>query len=314
MAVNSNNNEMRILILGANGQIGRAVFTWLSRAFPEAEVLGGVRAPHFHFDGVGANRKHRSIVVDLLSAQPKLPASINVVINCIGAHEGSPQQLARVHVGVTHELLHHRVALGNPAIIQLSALVADGAAATAFESSKFRAEADLLAANRTWVIRASLVCSPETRLVKKLRQLRRVAWWFGGRLPIAEQVLRARLQSVSANDVAALVEAVIRKRPADRLIEATGADILTFGDLLGLAGVRTVAVPKMCFAALKRLLRLLQKNALPEHELLMGSDNKAGNTRMAELLERAPERTRQFWQEQLHPSYCPRVDFSTVFA
>jgi uncharacterized protein YbjT (DUF2867 family) len=304
----------RILILGANGQIGRMLFEQLSRMFANAEIIGAVRARHFHFEGVGADARRHSVIFDIAKDQWRNGA-VDVVVNCIGAIEGSTQQLFDVHVNTTAALLRSRAEMGNPAIIQVSALGADSTNPSVFLRSKAMADALLLREERTWVIRPSVVCTPGTVLVQRIRSLRKLSAIAANNIWLPQQVINTRVQPIMPGDLSQLIAAVITEEPAQQIINAAGADEISFGELFAEAGMRVHRFPGFLFAAAARLLKpLLRQYAGREQLLLMGISNTASTENLQKLLGRKPQTTRAFWKSQLDSDLRPRVDFSTVFA
>jgi uncharacterized protein YbjT (DUF2867 family) len=304
----------RILILGANGQIGRMLFEQLSRAFPHTEIIGAVRARHFHFEGVGADTRCRSVIFDV-QKERWTKGNVDAVINCIGAIEGTTQQLYDVHINTTTALLRSRAEMGNPAIIQVSALGAGSNNPAVFLRSKAMADAVLLQAERTWVIRPSIVCTPGTVLVQRIRSLRRLSAIAAHHIWLPQQVLNTRVQPIMPGDLSQLIAAVIAEEPAQQIINAAGADEISFDELFAAAGMHTHRLPGFLFTAAALVLRpILRRYASREQLLLMGISNTASTDGMQKLLDRKPQPTRAFWKEQLDPGFRTRVDFSTVFA
>lgn len=304
----------RILILGANGQIGRMLFEQLSRIFSKAEIIGAVRANHFHFEGVGADSLRHSVIFNATKDRWSNGA-VDVVINCVGAIDGSARQLFDVHVNTTAALLRSRAEKGNPAIIQVSALGADGTNPAVFLRSKAMADAMLLKAERTWVIRPSIVCTPGTELVRRIRSVRKLSSIAARHIWLPLQVKNTRVQPIMPDDLAQLIAGVITEEPEQQLINAVGADVISFDELFAKAGMQTHSLPNILFRAAAAMLKpILHRYASREQLLLMGINNTASTEHLQKILGRKPQSTRTFWEAQLDPGYRPRVDFSAVFA
>lgn len=307
-------NPQRILILGANGQAGRILFCKLQTIFPQAEIIGAVRAAHFHFEGVGAGGRAHSVIFDI-HRQPWRLGPVDVIINCIGALRGSEQEMLHVHGGTSLAILQNRAAMGNPAIIQVSALGADGTNPSAFLRSKALADAVVLGQERTWVIRPSILCTPGTVLVQRIRTLRKAAALLGKHIWLPRQVLRTKVQPLAPDDFAATVAEIITTEPAQRIVEAGGRDVFNFGQLLRMAGVHTHTLNHRLFHTAAALFRpALSLFISPEEMKLMGINNTISPKRRTAALHSRISSTRTFWQQQLNPATRQKKDFSTVFA
>jgi hypothetical protein len=307
-------NPQRILILGANGQAGRVLFCKLQTYFPQAEIIGAVRAAHFHFEGVGAGGRAHSVIFDI-HRQPWRLGPVDVIINCIGAMRGNDHELLHVHGGTSLAILHNRAAMGNPAIIQVSALGADGSNPSAFLRSKALADAVVLGQERTWVIRPSILCTPGTVLVQRIRTLRKAAALLGKHIWLPGKVLRTKVQPLAPDDFAAMVAEIISTEPAQRIVEAGGRDVYNFGQLLRMAGVQTHTLNNSVFSTAAALFRPVFSLFISTEEMkLMGINNTVSARFSAGALRSRISSTQAFWQQQLNPAMRQKKDFSTVFA
>lgn len=296
---------MRILVLGANGRIGRAVFHTLTEQFPAAEILGAVRRPHLHFEGCTGDTQHRSIAFNPYDdMQWKSIGKLDVIVNCIGAiEERSDFPFVRMHVQLAQEILKHRALVGNPRIIQVSALGADVQQPSAFLRTKGEADDLLLAENDTYVLRPSIVCAEGTMLVRKLLLLRRLARFSFSYLPVPEMLCQRHIQPVLVDDLADAIMQLCKAPFEERIIEATGPDEIRIGDLLQLVmpNVHLLQIPEKRFEILYNAIRPLAARLLqPEEYRLLKSDNVAGNEIFSKLLGRAPRSTKKFWETELH--------------
>lgn len=105
---------MRIVILGVSGQIGKALWNKL-KAGP-LEVIGTSRY---------ADAKSSLVRFDPFQDDWKILGAADVVVNCIGMiSEKRKGDFEEIHIGLTEAMLQHRKSLGNPKIIQVSALCA----------------------------------------------------------------------------------------------------------------------------------------------------------------------------------------------
>lgn len=294
MDVAANHRALRIIVLGANGRVGRAVYEATLRCFPQAELVACVRRRHLHFEGCTGDTKHRSVVFDVFKDDWSTLGKADILVNCIGAISGTKtDSLHKVHHTLAALIRSHRSQLGNPRIIQVSALGVDVNSASEVLRIKALADALLLELPDTFVVRPSVVCSPDTLIAKKLQQTARLLRWSFNRLPVPQQVLRFRISPVMPHDLAAVVIAAMQGNPPQRIINVAGPQQYTFNDLLQLArpGAKLVVLPDPLFRVLHALLYPLVKNLFPHDAFeLIGTDSSAaenGNTVFSE--------TKMFW-------------------
>lgn len=294
MDVAANHRALRIIVFGANGRIGRAVYEATLRRFPQAEIVACVRHRHLHFEGCTGDTRHRSVVFDVFKDDWSKLGPADVLVNCIGAISGTAtDSLHKVHHTLAALICSNRQLIGNPRIIQVSALGVDVHSASAFLRTKALADELLLAQPDTFVVRPSVVCTPDTLIAKKLQQTARLLRWSFNRLPVPEQVLQFRISPVMPHDLAAVVVTTMEGNPPQRIIPVAGPQQYSFNDLLQLArpGARLVVLPGPLFRVLHALLYPLVKNLFPREELaLIGTDSSSavtGNTVFSE--------TKMFW-------------------
>ena len=97
---------MRIVILGANGQIGRHVYQRACNSFPHAEVLGCVRQKHLHFEGCTGDKMQHSFVFDPFTDDWQKLGKVDVLVNCIGIiRESGDITFEKAHIGLTRLML-----------------------------------------------------------------------------------------------------------------------------------------------------------------------------------------------------------------
>jgi uncharacterized protein YbjT (DUF2867 family) len=217
-----------ILLLGASGQIGleiRKAFaaagtrhrliccsrsSWQGTRFPQEEWL--------HVD-----------------QQLQVSGPFDVVINAIGAiHETHETSFEQVHVGVTEKILAQREGWGRPRIVQISALGADSNHESGFLRSKGQADALLLATPDTIVLRPSIVWTPNTMLLQKLRTLLTIARFGLGKMLVPAGFPATQIQPILGEDVGqAVVNAALgERREASYVVELVGPERIRFGELI----------------------------------------------------------------------------------
>ncbi len=294
MDVATNHRPLRIIVLGANGRVGRAVYEAALHRFPQAEIVACVRHRHLHFEGCTGDTKHRSVVFDVFKDDWSKLGQADILVNCIGAIAATEtDSLHKIHHTLAALICSHRQQIGNPRIIQVSALGVDVNSASAFLRTKALADELLLTQPDTFVVRPSVVCSPDTLIAKKLQQTARLLRWSFNRLPVPKQVLQFRISPVMPHDLAAVVVNTMEGNPPQRIIPVAGPQQYSFNDLLQLArpGAKLVVVPGPVFRVLHTLLYPLVKNLFPREELaLIGTDSSTAETGNSVFSE-----TKMFW-------------------
>jgi|GEM_PF-421246 len=294
---------MRIVILGANGQIGRSIYAALDRTLPQAEIIAAVRRPHLHFEGCTGDRQHRSIVFDPFADDWTPLGRVDVLINCIGAiRETKRMSFRRVHAGLAQEILEHRKAIGFPRIIQLSALGAELDSASAFLRAKAEADALLLREENTYVLRPSIVCTPGTMLVRKLRALRKISRFCFGKIFLPEKFLQTKIQPLAAEDLGELVRKMIDAAPPQRTLCAAGPHAFTLRELIALSlpAVQVKAIPQKLFDRFYAIFGFLLRPLLSrEQDVLLRKDNVSCSPAAGKWLGRPLRSTEAFWRHEL---------------
>jgi uncharacterized protein YbjT (DUF2867 family) len=290
---------MKILILGASGQIGFPLLVYLSQLSPEHAVTGtSRRGQTSHSLPTGAKMLAFDPFVDDWTEL----GTFDLVYNCIGQIRASREMsFERIHEGLTEKLLEKRPGLGHPRIVQLSALGAGDHPGVPFLATKGLADARLLQEQNTAVVRPSIVCTENTMLLRKLRQLLRVAPWTAGRVVAPAGFFDAGVQPILIEDLVELLAKVGVKGSPERIVEAVGPEALSFGELLHLiAGkpVRQAAIPRW---AIDPLIRFVIAPFLPrlineDQYRLLFEDNVGSVEPVKQLLGRLPEATDGFWR------------------
>ena len=294
---------MRVVILGANGQLGTPVLRRLLQDHPGAQVTGCVRAASMaDFAGDAACLQHL-LAFDPFRDDWSRLGRVDVLINCIGIIRETPAlDFGRAHMGLTALMLQHRALIGNPKLIQVSALGADVHSPSGFLRTKGLADAALLAQPRTVVLRPSIVCTPNTMLSRKLQLIGKLCRRTRGILPFPAHMLRTKLQPVMVADVAALVSRLCGLHAHANLMELGGKDIITLQQLLeSLPACRKIIpVPQ---AWCERILPLLASlfPCLPDREqqLMLRQDNVADIGECERVLGRPVAATLAFWRAAL---------------
>lgn len=295
---------MRIVILGANGQVGREVFRRCCAAFPAAEVIGCVRHKHLHFEGCKGDKRQHSFAFDPFKDNWNKLGTAGVLINCIGIiRESGDLTFEEAHTGLTRLMLQNRKLLGMPKIIQVSVLGAGKQSQSAFMRTKAAADEELLAHEDTFVVRPSIVCTPGTMMVKKLNMLGRIAKLSFNKLLFPERLLTTAIQPVMGSDVADVIAKIAAGDSIARIINVTGPERIAIKELLSMLNKgRVSAVPlgEKASQLLLSLAGILAPRLIDREQLtLLSIDNTASNNLCIQLLQRPMLSTANFWKHEL---------------
>lgn len=286
---------MKVVILGASGQIGSVVHTLFSEKGLEVQ-------------GTSRSGKDGLLKFDPLKDNWSVLGKVDWLINCCGAiYEKSGESFELVHTGITETIIRNRSLLGNPALIQVSVLGADVSSDVKFFSTKADADRILLDAPETWVIRPSIVCTPGTVMVEKLRDLWSMSRISAGFLPLPAGMTEKKIQPVMGEDVAELCYSITSKKPAHRLINATGPSEISFQELFQVlesenqGTLRVIQIPeKMTRWMVSHVIDNIFPSFISFGQYRMiFSNNVAANDVLIEILERSPEDTIPFWRHEL---------------
>lgn len=237
---------MKFLILGGNGRIGKIIADALRVRHPQAVILRTT---------LKACPPAQEGLDQWLQFDPfdddwgQLPY-VDLVVNAVGAIRATRNMpFSKVHVGLTQSMLVHRVALGSPRIVQVSAIGADPAHKSAFLATKGQADALLLAEPDTLVVRPSIVCTPGTMLSRRLDQLIQIAKVGFGKLLVPAGFPATRVQPILPEDLGRIIAAAC-DADLTGIVEAVGPAPLSFEELLrakasaqGMA-LRLIGVPR----------------------------------------------------------------------
>lgn len=292
---------MRLVVLGASGQLGSRVLQQLRQDYPGDQVLGTVRVPARATAPGGAPPKEL-LLFDPFGDDWARLGRVDVLINCIGIIRETPAlDFTRAHLGLTSLMLQHRVMLGNPRIIQVSALGADVASSSAFLRTKGLADVQLLRQPGTVVLRPSIVCTPDTMLSRKLQLLGNICRFTAGLLLFPAQSLQTKIQPVAAADLTALVSQLCC-HSFTGVVALGGKETYSLKQLLRLLPTCRKILP-VSQAWCNHLMPLLAQvfAALPdkEQQLLLQQDNVTDTAICEQILGRPMASTQAYWQEAL---------------
>lgn len=301
---------MHILILGGHGRIGTLIANALQARLPHAHILRTSRKAHpptqagewLQFDPF----------VDDWSRLPQ----VDLVVNAVGAIRASKAMpFVKVHEGLTALLLQHRAALGQPRIVQVSALGAAPAHKAAFLATKGRADALLLAEPDTLVLRPSIVCTPGTMLSQRLDQLIQVAKVGFGKLLVPAGFPATRVQPIAPDDLGRIAAHAALDPELTGVVELVGPQALSFETLLhtkaaaqGL-NLRLIGVPRAIMEGfVQHFVAVWFPSTLSRDQFQLLFEDNVGDASLGTVLNGAPlQDTLPFWRGEPWPAPSPQL-------
>jgi nucleoside-diphosphate-sugar epimerase len=283
---------MKVVVLGATGQIGSVIYNGLL---------------HTH-DVTGTSRKGSGnyLQFDPFNSDWSVLGKTDVLINCVGQIEASKtSSFDRIHVGVTKYIIAHRSLIGNPAIIQISALGASPTHKVKFLRTKGIADDLLLQYPDTVVIRPSIVCTHHTMIVRKMMMLSDFSGLLFGVIPVPKGFLKTRIQPIMPQDLVDIVNKMCFER-STRIVPAVGPETFSFNDIIALMmesrhqKVRTICVSKFVSDMFMMYLvcRVFPGLINSQQYQLLFEDNIADVKTVQQILGRPLTSAKQFFSDE----------------
>lgn len=273
---------MKIIVLGATGQIGSVIYEGLKN----------------HHNVIGTSRKPTSTYVqfDLFHDDWSRLGKTDVVINCIGQIEATKHSsFYNIHIGITKLIIKNRHLMGNPRIIQLSALGASESHKVEFLRTKGIADTLLLQHPDTTVVRPSIVCTPRTMIVNKVLMLNRIARWTRGVMFVPKGFLQTRIQPVMPEDLVDVINSVCSSTNPNASIDLVGPVRLSFREIITMmfksrgTDVRLIEIPKFIadIAVIYCASVFFAKVVNSQQYRLLFDDNIADSFKIEDMLHRS---------------------------
>lgn len=283
---------MNVVVLGATGQIGSTICNGLQNKHAVA----------------GTSRKE---VTGLVQFDPyrdnwAILGTPDVLINCVGQivpEKGSSFYAA--HNGITTRILENRDQLGNPRIIQISALGASVNHPVDFLNTKGIADDLLLQHSNTVVIRPSIVCTPGTMIVRKMLMISRIAKVLSGVVPVPKGFPHSKVQPVMPRDLVDLVHMLCESN-VEGIISIGGPEVLTLREIIMLMArtinlrMRLMEIPRMFTdPIIGKIMSALFPRLISSAQYDLLFDDNVTDIRVAEaLLGRRLTSTRSFFEKE----------------
>lgn len=288
-----NQGMSRIIVLGASGQVGSVLYHALT-AIPHLEVTGTSRT------GQRGLSKF-----DPFSDDWTTLGKANVLINCVGIiQEDKEYTFKKIHIDLTKKLLANRHVVGNPRVIQISALGADVSHEVDFLRTKGEADDHLMQFDNVVVVRPSIIGTQRTMLIRKILLLKKLAKLTGGLLFLPTGFAERKIQPIMPEDLAAIVADLIQSENLPKVLNAVGPEPLRYGDIISkMTGrrYRIIEIPKIVTDVLVKYIidPFLPRLVNAQQYRLLFTDNTADASAAQARLTRPMHSTISFWKQEL---------------
>lgn len=288
----------RVAIIGASGTLGKIIVKKLSSS-PDVELIKLSRNTSLGPEGF--------LVFEPEKDDWKKIGDVDILINAAGIiHESKDAEFEKVHVHLVQKIIENRHVIGDPKIIQISALGADEKHPIAFLRTKGIADTILIKQANTFVLRPSIVCTSNTLLVTKFKMMFDISKYFFNHAVLPASFLKTRIQPIMEYDFAETIELLCRQNASQSIIDMPGAEQISFQWLMDLAG--EVRKQKMIALEIpKNLVEAVTKNFISiwfpglinyDQFQLLFKDNIAEKKAIEELLGRPVQSTLDFWKKE----------------
>jgi len=280
---------MKITILGGRGQIGSLLLNHLRHQHDVVATSRTISAGYLQFDPFHDDWARLG--------------NPEVVINCVGLIEPTRvMSFHRIHVELSQLLINHRAAMGNPRIIQISALGASASSTIEFLKTKGIADEFLCHHPNCIVVRPSIVCTHQTMIVRKLLLLSRIARYTLGVLFIPNGFLETRIQPIMPDDLSDLIDHLCVS-DTEGIINAVGPERYSFRNILNQLRehveqtIHVVELPRTSMSLfIKRILIPLFPRLVNDQQYeLLFCDNIADAAPVEKILGRPLTVARQYF-------------------
>jgi len=286
---------MRIILLGASGQIGKEIYEVL-KANPSNEVIGTSRKSIKGY-----------LRFDPFKDDWAVLGKADVLINSVGQiEESSDSSFDKVHCELTLLILKNRPVIGNPRVIQISVIGADKDSPVEFLSTKGLADDALMQEENTIVVRASIVCTPETMMVKKMKMLYDMSRYSLGYALVPAGFASHKIQPVMVKDLAVIISRICLADYPSGLIHVVGPHEIGYRQLLEILyktrgrTLKLIEIPKALtdFAVRKIVSRIFPSIINEQQYHLLFQDNVADKSEGEKFLGSPLSSTIEFWQNE----------------
>jgi nucleoside-diphosphate-sugar epimerase len=284
MATGAINKTLKIVILGATGQIGSKLAIAIKNEFPEEEVLACSRK---QADG--------TFYFDPFSQDWKVLGKVDILINAIGAIEPTKgYSLEKIHIGLAEKIIDHFESMGKPRIIQISALGANPLHETSFLKTKGIADNLLLTLPNPIIVRPSIVITPGTMILQKINSLIKLSRYFANTILMPEAMANTLIQPIMIEDLVDVVVNLIKHNGYKGIVELAGPQKYSLKQLIEMVAkmrnqrvkFRLIGNKAGDFLMQRAVTVLFPKLLSQEQYLLLKQDNVSDKNEAGDILGR----------------------------
>ncbi len=290
----------KIAIIGASGQLGRAITQALKENYPNDLIIPLSRKTPLVQQGY--------TVFDPATDDWSKLGKIDILINSAGIiQESKDAAFQQVHIGLMHTIIENRQLIGNPKIIHISALGADPNHPIAFLKTKGEGDQILIKQQNAYILRPSIVCTPNALLVQKFKTLLELSSRYLFNLALLPtDFSKTRIQPVMPADLEKVVIALCNQSPQQKVWNVVGAEEISFGWLMELAArarnqkITTIEIPKNLVASVTKNFISVWFPGLINYDQfqLLFKDNIADKQPMEQLIGKKADSTLSFWENE----------------
>jgi uncharacterized protein YbjT (DUF2867 family) len=285
---------MKILILGAFGQVGKALYRHFSSQY-KIDVTGTSRNVHPGLKQFDPFKDHWESL-----------GKFDIVINSVGAiYPTHDYPFERIHAQLSGLIIKNRALIGNPKVIQISVLGAEESSDIQFLKTKAVADKLLLQEKNTYIVRPSIICTHRTMLVRKILSLAKMAKVLG-LVIVPKDFPDHKIQPIMINDFCIAIESLCRIDHDQHTVLLAGPEEISFRSLIEMAMIDSGR--KIKFIELSRnftgffvryFLDIFFPRVLSYDQFrLLFTDNIADTKQTTILLKGTPASTKDFWKSE----------------
>lgn len=288
----------RVAVIGASGTLGKIIVQRLG-TMQDIALIKLTRNTSLGPEGYQVFEPEKDNWANL--------GHIDILINAAGIiHESKDAEFEKVHVKLVQKIIENRHVIGDPKIIQISALGADEKHPIAFLRTKGIADSILVKQAYTYILRPSIVCTSNALLVKKFKMMFDISKVFFNHAVLPTNFLKTRIQPIMEDDFAETIGLLCTKNPPTPILDLPGSEQISFQWLMDLAGevrnqkVTALEIPKNLVEAVTKNFISIWFPGLINYDQfqLLFKDNIADKKPIEDFLGHPVSSTLEFWRKE----------------